>query len=98
MIAFLAQMLDQPVGLERTMRRWAADSPDAAQIMAALDEARLSVATTLLADQGVPDATARAKVMYWAFVGRSAMAADAALTSQEAITLTDLFLTSDAER
>jgi AcrR family transcriptional regulator len=59
--------------LERAVRAWAAEDPEAAAAITAMDARRLARVETLLTDAGVPAdrAPARAAFLYWAYLGQS---------------------------
>ncbi|MEM9970121.1 MAG: TetR/AcrR family transcriptional regulator [Pseudomonadota bacterium] len=58
--------------LERAVRSWSTVAPGVAEAVDRVDRTRIGVAERLLTDAGVPKtvATARAKVLYWAAIGR----------------------------
>ena len=60
-------------GLERAVRAWAAEEPQAAAAIAGVDSRRLARVEALLTDAGVPADRAgpRAAVLYWASLGQS---------------------------
>lgn len=60
-------------GLERAVRAWAAEDPQAADAIAGVDTRRLARVETLLTDAGVPADRAgpRAAFLYWAYLGQS---------------------------
>ncbi len=59
--------------LERAVRAWAAEDPQAAAVVSAMDDRRLARVQALLADAGVPAERAahRAAFLYWAYLGQS---------------------------
>ena len=61
--------------LERAIRSWAFDSPDAAKTIASVDDLRLSYIADILKSSVVDkaDQKLRAKMLYWAYVGRVVM-------------------------
>lgn len=60
-------------GLERAVRAWAAEEPQAAAAIAGVDSRRLARVEALLTDAGVPADRAgpRAAFLYWAYLGQS---------------------------
>lgn len=58
--------------LERAIRSWSTVSPAVARAVEQVDQGRIKVAEKLLVDGGVskPVAMSRAKVLYWAAIGR----------------------------
>lgn len=59
--------------LERAVRAWAAEDPQAAAAVSAMDDRRLARVQALLTDAGVPAERAahRAAFLYWAYLGQS---------------------------
>lgn len=59
--------------LERAVRAWAADDPEAAAAIAEVDARRLARVEGLLVEAGVPAERAgpRAAFLYWAYLGQS---------------------------
>lgn len=60
-------------GLERAVRAWAAEDPQAADAIAGVDTRRLARVETLLTEAGVSADRAgpRAAFLYWAYLGQS---------------------------
>ena len=60
-------------GLERAVRAWAAEDPEAAAAVAAVDTRRLARVEALLREAGVAPRHAgpRAAFLYWAYLGQS---------------------------
>ena len=58
--------------LERAIRSWSTVTPFVAEAVERVDQERIGIAETLLHKAGVPRpvANARAKVLYWAAIGR----------------------------
>ena len=58
--------------LERAIRSWSTVSPNVAKAVEEVDQERIRIAESLLRKGGVPkpDAMARAKLLYWAAIGR----------------------------
>jgi AcrR family transcriptional regulator len=61
--------------LERAVRAWSTVKPLVAHAVAEIDHERIAVAETLLVAQGVPpsEARPRARLLYWAAIGRLMM-------------------------
>lgn len=62
-----------PRDLERAVHGWAAVSPQAAEVVAAVNRRRVSILTTMFRRSGLappPDAEASAVVLYGTFLGR----------------------------
>lgn len=59
--------------LERAVRAWAGEDPEAAAAIAGVDARRLARVQALLTDAGVPAdrAAPRAAFLYWAYLGQS---------------------------
>jgi AcrR family transcriptional regulator len=59
--------------LERAVRAWAAEDPQVAAVVSAMDDRRLARVQALLTDAGVPAerAAPRAAFLYWAYLGQS---------------------------
>ena len=59
--------------LERAVRAWAGEDPEAAAAIAGVDARRLARVQALLTDAGVPTdrAAPRAAFLYWAYLGQS---------------------------
>lgn len=59
--------------LERAVRAWAGEDPEAAAAIAGVDARRLARVEALLAEAGVPAerAAPRAAFLYWAYLGQS---------------------------
>lgn len=59
--------------LERAVRAWAAEDPEAAAAIAEVDARRVARVESLLTEAGVPAAVAapRAAFLYWAYLGQS---------------------------
>lgn len=68
----LHRAMGAPNGLERAIRGWATENTGAAKTMAAVDKARLKYLSDLLRQAGLPTihAIARAKFIYWAYIGQ----------------------------
>ncbi|MEO1640330.1 MAG: TetR/AcrR family transcriptional regulator [Pseudomonadota bacterium] len=75
-VTALAQLLQTTLrsgeGLERAVRSWATVAPGVAQAVAAIDAERIDVVKAILRRGGLDkaDAAARAKLLYWAAIGR----------------------------
>jgi len=70
--ALLRRTLRSGEGLERAMRAWATADDAVANAIAGIDAKRIAVAEELLAATGLnaPTAAARARLLYWAAIGR----------------------------
>ena len=76
-------------GLERAIRAWAIVQPSVAEAVERIDAGRIGAAEDLLLRAGVgqAEATARARLLYWAAIGRLMMPVPArAVLSPEEIT------------
>lgn len=60
-------------GLDRAIRMWAADEPEVATMVAAVDASRVGYMAKLLIDAGVDaeQAQPRAAFIYWAYLGQA---------------------------
>lgn len=68
----LQKTLHSSADLERAVRSWSTVQALVAKAVEQVDQERIKVAETLLIDGGVPEPTAkaRAKLLYWAAIGR----------------------------
>ncbi|MEL6683360.1 MAG: TetR/AcrR family transcriptional regulator [Pseudomonadota bacterium] len=68
----IQRALSAEPALERAMRLWAAEAPDVARALAQVDETRIAYLVSLLAAGQMPraKATDRARLIYWAYLGR----------------------------
>lgn len=82
-------------GLDRAIRIWAADEPDVAAMVAAVDARRVGYMAELLIAAGVEPAQAqpRAAFLYWAYLGQAIVMdrATAAIDEAALDAITDLF-------
>jgi AcrR family transcriptional regulator len=72
LIELLQKTLHSGADLERAVRSWSTVQPLVAEAVEKVDQERIKVAETLLIDGGVPEVTAiaRAKLLYWAAIGK----------------------------
>lgn len=68
----LQKTLRSGEALERAIRSWSTVAPIVAEAVDKVDQERISIAETLLLKAGVPKSvsSARAKLLYWAAIGR----------------------------
>lgn len=82
-------------GLDRAIRMWAADEPDVAATVAAVDASRVGYMAKLLIDAGVEpkQAQPRAAFIYWAYLGQAIVMDPASAAIDEAAMeqIADLF-------
>jgi AcrR family transcriptional regulator len=82
--------------LERAVRAWSTVQPHVAESVAKVDEERIEVAEALLLRCGVPnsDAKLRARLLYWAAIGRLMMPfpAESTLSTLEISRIAQLIL------
>lgn len=99
LVGLLQTTLRSGEALERAVRSWATVSELVAVEVRKVDEARISVAAGLLERCGVarPTAAARAKLLYWAAIGRLMMPfpEESVLTPEEIADVAKLAATPD---
>lgn len=68
----LQKTLRSGEALERAIRSWSTVAPTVAEAVERVDQERIGVAEALLREAGLPevDSVARAKLLYWAAIGR----------------------------
>lgn len=68
----LRKTLRSGEALERAVRSWSTVAPTVAEAVERVDQERISIAEALLRETGLPkiDSVARAKLLYWAAIGR----------------------------
>lgn len=68
----LQKTLRSGEALERAIRSWSTVAPDVAKAVEVVDQERIGIAETLLREAGVAQsiASGRAKLLYWAAIGR----------------------------
>ena len=73
-------------GLDRAIRMWAADEPEVAAMVAAVDASRVGYMAQLLIAAGVDaiQAQPRAAFIYWAYLGQAIVMDPATATIDEA--------------
>lgn len=67
--ALLFRAFHTEVSLEMAVRAWAVSSPAVRQAVEQVDRMRLDYTGDLLAAEGVPAADAKAKMIYWTYLG-----------------------------
>jgi AcrR family transcriptional regulator len=77
--------------LDRAIRSWAAEDPDVAKIVAAVDDRRVAYIAGMLVAAGVESRQAlpRAAFMYWAYLGQT-MVMDPRHSSLSAVAIDDI--------
>ncbi len=89
--ALIRRALSAEDGLERAVRAWAAEAPEAAKAARVVDERRLAYLERLFAALGRP--RIRARALYWAYLGRvTRPPGEPPLSAAEIEALADLFL------
>jgi len=68
----LRKTLRSGEALERAIRSWSTIAPSVAEAVERVDQERIGIAEALLREAGLPeaDSVARAKLLYWAAIGR----------------------------
>lgn len=68
----LQKTLRSGEALERAIRAWSTVAPSVAEAVERVDQERIGIAEALLCEAGLPkaDSVARAKLLYWAAIGR----------------------------